>query len=253
METIEGYSILQWSIFFMSYCILGWVFESFYCSLKSGHLRNRGFCHGPWLPLYGSGATLLILLVWPYRDRHILVFMTGFFGGTALELFTGLLMEHLFNMRWWDYSHNPFNFHGYICLYAAIGWGVLALFITEFIHPHIERISRNWSYSTFLVVNTMLYTLFIEDAVASVFGALDLRDRLSRLAESSEEIQSLKLSIQEVGKHHGRGGLHGARRTLRDRREDRARDFSGGVAAFLKAAAGTDEGQAFFAPGWGER
>ena len=57
---MRGYTILQWLTFFMLYCILGWCFESSYCSLKSGHLQNRGFCHGPWIPLYGVGSCLLV-------------------------------------------------------------------------------------------------------------------------------------------------------------------------------------------------
>lgn len=125
MLTIGDYTILQWMVIFMSYCILGWVFESVYCSLKEMKLINRGFCHGPWLPLYGTGASLLILVAWPFHENLFLVYLVGFFGGTALELLTGVVLYKIFNMRWWDYTQNPFNFKGYICLYASIAWGDL--------------------------------------------------------------------------------------------------------------------------------
>jgi ribosomal protein S13 len=47
-------------------------------------------------------------------------------------------------------------------------------------------------------VNTMLYTLFVEDTVFSAIAALDLKKRLRTLAENSEEIQRLRLSIQDA-------------------------------------------------------
>ncbi len=198
MYHIEQYSILQWAVIFMGYCIFGWLFESAYCSLKSGKLQNRGFCHGPWIPIYGSGATLLILVAGPYRDNHLAVFLIGIFGGSALELITGWAMEKIFHMRWWDYSDNAFNFHGYICLYASIGWGFLALIIMDYVHPVIEKISQNWSYDMFLVINTMIYTLFIEDVIGSAIAAMGLKKRLKKLAENSEEIQRLRISIQDA-------------------------------------------------------
>ena len=198
MYYIGQYTFLQWAVIFIAYCIFGWFFESAYCSLKSGHLQNRGFCHGPWIPIYGSGATLLVLLAGPFRTNHLAVFLIGAFGGSALELLTGWTMEKLFGMRWWDYSQNAFNFHGYICLYASLSWGFLALLIMDYVHPVVESISQNWSYLTFFVINTMLYTLFIEDIILSAISAMDLKKRLQSLAENSEEIQRLRSSIQDA-------------------------------------------------------
>ena len=109
-----SYTVLQWTTFFMLYCMFGWCFESTYCSIKSGHLQNRGFCHGPWLPIYGVGASLLLLFTQGHEGNRLYLFLVGFFGGTCLELVTGFLMNKIFHMRWWDYSQNPLNFHGYI-------------------------------------------------------------------------------------------------------------------------------------------
>lgn len=195
---IGEYTILQWLIYFMMYCIGGWIFESVYCSLKEGKLLNRGFCHGPWLPIYGTGATLCVMIGWPFRDNTLIIFLIGFLGGSALELVTGVVLYRIFHMKWWDYSKNPLNFHGYISFFSSLAWGFLALFIIRVVHPHVAHISRDWTYTYFIVANTCLYTLFAEDAVFSVIAALDLRDRLERLAENSEEIERLKANIAEI-------------------------------------------------------
>jgi len=133
------------------------------------------------------------------HEGHLLyLFLLGFFGGTALELITGLLMNHIFHMRWWDYSQNPLNFRGYICFFASIGWGVMAIFLMQVVHKFVSSIPADWSYLTFVIIDTMLYTLFIEDVVFSVIAALELRERLGRLARNSEEIQNLRRSIGEL-------------------------------------------------------
>ena len=195
---MRGYTILQWLTFFMLYCMFGWCFESSYCSLKSGHLQNRGFCHGPWIPLYGVGACLLVFFAHGHEGNYLYLFLLGFFGGTILELITGLLMNHIFHMRWWDYSQNPLNFHGYICFFASIGWGIMAIFLMQVVHKFVSSIPADWSYLTFVVIDTMLYTLFVEDVVFSVIAALEIRERLGRLARNSEEIQNLRRSISEL-------------------------------------------------------
>ena len=193
-----SYTALQWTTFFMLYCIFGWCFESTYCSIKSGHLQNRGFCHGPWIPLYGVGSCLLVFLTQGHEENLVYLFMTGFVGGSLLELITGVLMNKIFHMRWWDYSQNPLNFHGYVCVPASMGWGFAALFVMKILHPRISSIPESWSYITFVILNTMFYTLFVEDLVFSVIGALELKERVSRLAANSEEIQALRKSIAEV-------------------------------------------------------
>ncbi len=201
LKVFQNYTLLQWAWFFMFYCIFGWCFESTYCSLKSMRLMNRGFCHGPWLPIYGAGGTLFLVFAWPYRANLLVTFLMGMLVGTGLELITGPLMYHIFHMKWWDYSQNPLNFRGYICLGASLGWGAMALFFVHFVHPRVAELTVNWTPIGYIVVVTMLYTLFVEDLIFSVLGALDIRKRLENLAANSEEIQQLKLSITEAREH----------------------------------------------------
>ena len=48
------YTTGQWVLLFFFYCFCGWVWESCYVSLCQRHWVNRGFLHGPLLPIYGS-------------------------------------------------------------------------------------------------------------------------------------------------------------------------------------------------------
>lgn len=54
------YAWYHWLTFFYVYCFFGWIFESTYVSLKQRHFVNRGFLRLPMLPLYGTGAVMML-------------------------------------------------------------------------------------------------------------------------------------------------------------------------------------------------
>lgn len=87
------YSLGQWLLFFFLYCFLGWVWESCYVSAKRRQWVNRGFLHGPMLPIYGTGAVIILLATIPVRDSLWLVFLLGMLAATALEYVTGAAMD----------------------------------------------------------------------------------------------------------------------------------------------------------------
>lgn len=64
---------------------------------------------GPFLPLYGSGAIIMLFVTIPVRDNVFLTFLFGAVGATILEYFTGAAMEALFKVRYWVTATNRFN------------------------------------------------------------------------------------------------------------------------------------------------
>lgn len=193
-----GYSALQWLSFFMIYSFFGWIFESTYCSIKEHKLLNRGFCHGPWIPLYGSGAVLMVLITQPYQDSIVLVYLSGIIGATLLELATGFAMFHIFKIRWWDYSAEPFNLDGYICLGASIAWGFLAVILTEVLHPMVLRLLSGWSHGFQTIFVTVFYIVFAADMLSSFLAAWDIRKRLIALSKIKLEMTELIASIDDL-------------------------------------------------------
>ena len=183
------YTAIQWLFFFYFYCFFGWCFESTYVSLKSRKLVNRGFCRGPFLPLYGSGAIMMLVVSMPFQDNLVLVYIAGCIGATVLEYVTGVTMEALFKVRYWDYSKNKFNFQGHICLGASLAWGGLTILMTEFIHKPIEHLVLSIPDSILTPVTLVLTALIGADFALSFKAALDLRDVL-------EKMENLKSNIE---------------------------------------------------------
>ena len=58
MKTIE-----TWFLWLMIYSVIGWVYESTICSIGQRKLINRGFLNGPYCPIYGTGAVLVLLVL----------------------------------------------------------------------------------------------------------------------------------------------------------------------------------------------
>ena len=102
-------------------------------------LTNRGFMRGPFLPLYGSGAIMMLVVSIPFQGSIALTYVAGCVGATVLEYVTGVTMEALFKVRYWDYSNQKFNFQGHVCLGTSLSWGFLTILMTEVVHVPIEK------------------------------------------------------------------------------------------------------------------
>ena len=192
------YTTGQWALLFFFYCFCGWVWESCYVSLCQRRWVNRGFLHGPLLPIYGTGAILILFVTLPVEDRLPLVWLLGMLAATALEYGVGAAMERIFKVRYWDYSHQRFNLNGYICLTSSIAWGFFSILLVRFIHPPIGRLLTR--VPAFLVdpAALALTAAFTVDVVRSVQAALDLREILTRLTEENEDLRRLAKRVEVV-------------------------------------------------------
>ena len=185
------YTWYQWLAFFYVYCFLGWIFESTYVCLKQKRLVNRGFLRLPMLPLYGSGAVMMLWVSLPVRDSLPLVYISGFIAATALEYVTGAVMERLFKVRYWDYTKQPFNLHGYICLTSSIAWGFFSDLLIYVIHPPIDKLLHKLPALLVNPLAAVIAVLFIMDTVKSTKAAIDLREVLTKLTEENAELRRL--------------------------------------------------------------
>lgn len=192
------YTFIQWLLFFFIYCFLGWVWESCYVSIKKREWINRGFLHGPMLPIYGSGAIIVLICTIGVRDQIVLTFLFGMIGATILEYVTGACMERLFRVRYWDYSHMPLNLKGYICLSVSLGWGVFSVLLVRVIHVPIENLVLQIPERIAEVVSVVCSSAFAVDFTLSFSEAMDLRDMLIRLSDSNEKIQRLQKRLEVV-------------------------------------------------------
>ena len=195
----------QYALLFWSYCFLGWVWESLLVSLEQRRWINRGFLYGPWIPIYGFGALIILFTTEPFRSSALLVFFSGTASSTALEYLTGRAMEKLFQVRYWDYSKRRFNVDGYICLRASLTWGVFSVAIVDCVEPALTRLINAIPPGTSGALNLALTALFAADVVKSVQAAAGLRRLLCRLTANNARLAEAEARLNDMAEELGAG------------------------------------------------
>lgn len=176
--------------FFFVGSILGFLWEIFLLYLMEGHYVNRGFFYGPWLPVYGTGAVLFhVLLAHPSlsagsfsdpsdsasfsmrprkKKNFLLLFFLSALLGSMLELAVGYFLDIIWGLRYWDYSGYPLDFHGYICLWSALGFGIAGALWVGILSDILRRFFFHLSAKTRRNLNTILLLLFAFDFAAAL-------------------------------------------------------------------------------------
>ena len=193
-----SYTMAQWLFFFYLYCFFGWCFESSYVSLKKRQPVNRGFIRGPFLPLYGSGAVMMLLVSMPFQHNLLLTYIAGCIGATALEYVTGVVMEALFKVRYWDYSNQKFNFQGQICLSSTLAWGGLTILMTRVVHKPVEGLVFAIPEGVLSAVTFVLTIYIVADFTLSFKAAIDLRDVLIKMEAAKEELERVQKRLDVI-------------------------------------------------------
>lgn len=71
------YTISEVIVLFFTYSVVGWLWETVYCSLKDHQYAYRGFLFGPYCPVYGFTITTILITTYRVRDNIILLFIVG--------------------------------------------------------------------------------------------------------------------------------------------------------------------------------
>ncbi len=172
------YTILELSWLMLIYSFLGWVLETAAGSIRSRKFVNRGFSTGPLCLVYGVAATILTLTMQELADHFFALFFGCMIICTAIEWFTGKMLERLNQHKWWDYSQKKWNFDGYICLQYSLIWGILGALAVRYFNRFLAIPFRIIPW--FLQV-TLLLTAFI-------LMALDLVASLAAVRRMKREI-----------------------------------------------------------------
>ena len=179
----------QFLFIFFVYAFLGWCTEVSYAALVTGRFVNRGFLNGPWCPVYGFGVVIVLAFLEPLKSNLLLLFLGSVVLTSALEWATGFVLEKIFHQRWWDYSDQPFNLNGYICLRFSIAWGLACLFVVKLLHPSVLLVIRLVPRGLGWTLLALLAAVMAVDLAATVRTIAKLNRRLSQLDQLAAKIK----------------------------------------------------------------
>jgi uncharacterized membrane protein len=137
------YTISEIIVFFFTYSVVGWVWETIYCSLKDHHFAYRGFLFGPYCPVYGFAVTTILIATYHVQHDLLMLFIVGFIVASLFEYYASLFLEKTFKLKLWDYSKLWGNIQGRVAPQISLFWGIGVVILVRYIHPLIQRVI-NW-------------------------------------------------------------------------------------------------------------
>lgn len=184
----SGTSII-FIFFVMSF--IGWGWEVFYGILETGALANRGILFGPWLPIYGSGSVLMLIVLKRLRNKPLVLFSSMVILCGFLEYFTSVVLEKKFGQLWWDYKNAFFNINGRVCLEGLLFFAIGGFLIVYFIAPIIDELVSLINKRIKRIVCIVLISLFVVDVVHSTYKP-NQGDGITHSTEKKEQRTVIK-------------------------------------------------------------
>ena len=175
--------------YFTIYSFLGWCSEVIFATVTTGKFVNRGFLNGPVCPIYGFGMSLVLLVLLPFSDNIPLLFIGGALLTSAIELVGGWALKKFFHTTWWDYSDQPFNLGGYICLKFSILWGLCVVVVIRIVHTAIASLVHWIPFTLAQFWSVFSSTLFITDTSSRALTIRKLNEKLTVINDMSARLQ----------------------------------------------------------------
>ena len=183
-------------LLFFAYAFLGWCIEVTLKYFQFHRFINRGFLTGPWLPIYGSGAALITVVIKGLAPLEFSVgttFAVSFLLCGFLEYMTSYVLEKRFHARWWDYSSKPMNLHGRVWIGNLVLFGLGGVVIVDLINPLLLHLSEHMSFPLREIMAFSLSVVFIADYVMSHFVL-----KLVKLGVESSDADATEAISKEV-------------------------------------------------------
>ncbi|MCI8443959.1 MAG: hypothetical protein HFJ37_02100 [Clostridia bacterium] len=186
--------------YFIIYSFLGWVMESIVRTIAEKKIINTGFLKGPFCPIYGIGAIIILLFLNQFESQPILLFFIAIMVLTIWEYLVGVLLEKIFHTKYWDYTDQKFNFQGRVCLVNSICWGILGVIFVKYIHPFIQNIISFIDVKLLHYVMSIIMLVLIIDFITTVIKVKNIKMTLEKVEELNKEIKERLKEIKKLSK-----------------------------------------------------
>lgn len=125
----------------------------------------------PLAPPYGLGVVAVIVFTWPLVKHHdfgpIEAFIVNvFISGIVEYLCAAFLVFVVGYNKFWDYSNQPFNINGYICLENSLLFGFGVTLFLYYIYPLYTKAMNKLKQEQ---IDTLFWVLFISYGVDLIY------------------------------------------------------------------------------------
>lgn len=169
--------------YFVIFSIIGLLIETIFCYITSGIIESRkGLLWGPFCPVYGVGAAILIILLNKVDTNNCFkLFIYGFLIGSILEYIMSYVLESIYSIRFWDYTYTGNSINGRICILYSLFWGILSIFLLKVAKPNIDKLINKIPKSIEKKLDIFVTIFFILNVVVTIWAIQTYENRATEI------------------------------------------------------------------------
>ena len=167
LHYVRRYSIWSITLMFFLFSFIGWLWEVGLHLYEDGVFVNRGFLKGPYVPIYGFGGIVILMVLYRLRKKPIALFFSIIVLCGIMEYTTALVLDVLYHTQWWDYTGYFLNVQGRICAEGLLLFAVFGMITVYFLGPVCDNLFRRWRLRVVAPVCIMLLLAFMGDIIYS--------------------------------------------------------------------------------------
>ena len=171
--------ISEYVLFFWVYAVIGWLYEVILETfIYHWGFSNRGILFGPWLPVYGFGATVFLLLWYRLiKGRSLkrkaamlpLIFLLTMLTATLIELLTSYLCEWAMgSWPWQTYADYAINFQARIALNPSIRFGIGGVAFLYAVQPILDYLTAKLKDKSVICFAAIILTVLAADLICTI-------------------------------------------------------------------------------------
>ena len=196
-------------LLFFTFSFLGWCMEVALKFRQYHRFINRGFLTGPWLPIYGTGVTLITVAVGLLPSKQAsygAIFLLSFVLCGAVEYGVSWFLEKYCHARWWDYSQKPMNLNGRVWIGNLMLFGLAGVIIAGFLDPLLFALFDRASLRVRAYIAGFLTAVMVADLIMTLFILKLVKTGVeSSQADNTEQInREVRLLLSDRSVFHKR-------------------------------------------------
>lgn len=179
MDKTKKITFHQLLWYFIIFSIIGLLIETVFCYITSGVIESRkGLLWGPFCPVYGVGAAILIILLNKVdASSNFKLFIYGFLIGSILEYIMSYVLEAIYSIRFWDYTYTGNSINGRICTLYSLFWGILSIFLLKVAKPNIDKLINRIPKRVEKKLDMFIIIFFILNSIVTVWAIQTYENR----------------------------------------------------------------------------
>lgn len=166
---MRTYTVWSLVLLFFGLSMFGWFWEVLLTLLERGIFVNRGTMYGPWLPIYGFGGVLCLVLLTRLRKNPPAAFAGSVLLCGFLEYMASWILELAYGNVWWSYNGYFLNLNGRICAEGLLVFGIGCSAVIYLLGPVADTVISRIPKKKAVTAGIVLLMLFGVDRVISTF------------------------------------------------------------------------------------